>query len=893
MDNVFKLKSEVSVKEQLISQFSNWWSDDEIVKKVIPNIVDQHIVDSIIKILENYSKNENFKPIAEILYDLVGQNFLVNSDKSIRLKFLNLILKRKVGDDPTFQSRFNEKLIQRKYANKIGICKKCNEKWLEKEEIYVQSLGLKEKIICKNQECVFEQQKNIVPEILDGSFFKFISNTKLNSNYLKFCKKLIIEFNFPLEVLFRPSPGSRLLPETIKPLGNFLPLYDYQASIGSKIIKMLEEYEIATSRALVVLPTGAGKTRLVVEALINWINDGKKGKSKSGFVIWIVDKNELCQQAFDTFAEIFRQRGKKDSTLKLYPIYGKNKKNIRDILYQHSDDIGEINEENGVIIASIQSLYSLSNNDDKGSLPELGRHTSIVIIDEAHHAIPSNKSYTNVLRALGFDFRNVTKKDVDIHKNKVCLLGLTATPFRGVEHMGRSTKELLNRFGGKDRIIWPPFSNSITNESIKPHADLNVQNTAFQNELVKLYGDGSYSNDSEIIEYRFIVKKSGNNSEFDPDLIIFDEIINAKNIEVPFKDHGKYIIQLTVKDDNGKESENFASKGIEIFPIEKSIDETNVEKMKKLYQHLIKREILSTPHHYIIDFSKKIIDVSDRDKQLFERFHDISNATIREIGKDSLRNYLIIKKIRSLIEKENRKSILLFACSVNHSKLISFILDAMHGIKSASIDHTMSIEDRNEIIHDFRIGKISVLCNYDILSTGFDSPKVDCVFVARPTFSHLLYNQMTGRGLRGPRNNGTQDCVIIDISDSIQLVEEEEENKMIDQSWKIFKYIYKTTFDEYENIKNDQTCYGCFGLSQKIINDGIKKCMICNGVGIIPAKKTPGISDQSKKKLGDEYIKLLQQERFKHPDWDFDRIKREVKRNITYKRLLDRDHTQN
>ena len=121
---------------------------------------------------------------------------------------------------------------------------------------------------------------------------------------------------------------------------------------------LLENYEIDTSRALVVLPTGAGKTRLVVETLIEWINNGKKGKEKSKFVLWIVDKNELCQQTFDTFAEIFRYRGKKDSSLKLHPIYGENPKNIGDILYKYSDNAGEINEENGISSLHQSNLFT-------------------------------------------------------------------------------------------------------------------------------------------------------------------------------------------------------------------------------------------------------------------------------------------------------------------------------------------------------------------------------------------------------------------------------------------------------------------------------------------------------------------------------------------------------
>lgn len=61
-----------------------------------------------------------------------------------------------------------------------------------------------------------------------------------------------------------------------------------------------------------------------------------------------------------------------------------------------------------------------------------------------------------------------------------------------------------------------------------------------------------------------------------------------------------------------------------------------------------------------------------------------------------------------------------------------------------------------------------MLCNYGVLTTGFDAPSVRCVVVARPTVSHVLYEQMIGRGLRGPAFGGTDQCLIIDVDDNIQ-----------------------------------------------------------------------------------------------------------------------------
>ena len=888
MTDVFSLNSEVSNKDKLISQFSEWWPDEEIRARIIPFVVDEKIKASIDGALNNYldSDNSNSKNFAEILYDLVGQNFLVNPDKSIRCKFLYLILKKKSEEDSSFEDRFRKYLIKKIKSNSPGSCKKCSKKWIDGDIIYLQTLGLPKTIICSNNQCIYDQQNKLVPNISDPIFIDFILKFDLKKDYKFLCKKLIDEFDFPDDVIVRPSREIKLLPETIKPLGGFTNLYDFQSSIGLQIIDMLENYEIDTSRALVVLPTGAGKTRLIVETLIDWINNGKKGKENSKFVLWIVDRNELCQQAFDTFADVFRHRGKKDSSLKIHPIYGDNQKNITDILYQYSDlDDGEIREENGVIIASIQSLFKMTQNDDKGSLPELAKYTSIVIIDEAHHAVSSNKSYTSVLHALGFRFRNVMKKGVDINENHTCLLGVTATPFRGTDELGKSTTDLLNRFGKKHRILWPPFSEQTQIENFPPIANLDVQRTGFENERIKLYGQRSYDKDGKIHEYHFIIKKTQTDSNFSDNPLVLDKWYKEKNIDFTFNEPGMYHIQLTVKDDDGVESRNFdtAISTIEIFPKEQREEKTNVEEMKKIYKYLIKREILAKPHHYIIDNSKRSYDTT-RDIERSKQFHDITHATLSHIGNDAFRNNKIINKIISLVKKEERKSILLFACSVEHSKLLSFVLDAIYGIKSASIDHTTSPEERDQSINDFRTGKISVLCNYDILTTGFDAPKVECVFVTRPTFSHLLYNQMTGRGLRGPRNNGTANCVIVDISDNIQL---ESDDGLVEQPWRIFDYIYETTYDERDEGKKEQKCYGCFGLKQRKFDGELQNCEICNGVGTISLKKEPQIDPNSKI---EDQIKFqnYQKEIFrKHSDWSLKEIKAHAKSKLKYNKVLE------
>lgn len=82
------------------------------------------------------------------------------------------------------------------------------------------------------------------------------------------------------------------------------------------------------------------------------------------------------------------------------------------------------------------------------------------------------------------------------------------------------------------------------------------------------------------------------------------------------------------------------------------------------------------------------------------------------------------------------------------------------GINAYGIDSGTNSDERKHIINRFREGDISVLCNVNIFTEGFDCPEVEFIQLARPTKSLSLYLQQVGRGLRySPRKSSV---VIID-----------------------------------------------------------------------------------------------------------------------------------
>ena len=59
-----------------------------------------------------------------------------------------------------------------------------------------------------------------------------------------------------------------------------------------------------------------------------------------------------------------------------------------------------------------------------------------------------------------------------------------------------------------------------------------------------------------------------------------------------------------------------------------------------------------------------------------------------------------------------------------------------------------------------------VLINYGVLTTGFDAPRVSATVIARPTKSLVLYSQMVGRAIRGPKAGGNESALILTVVDT-------------------------------------------------------------------------------------------------------------------------------
>jgi len=111
----------------------------------------------------------------------------------------------------------------------------------------------------------------------------------------------------------------------------------------------------------------------------------------------------------------------------------------------------------------------------------------------------------------------------------------------------------------------------------------------------------------------------------------------------------------------------------------------------------------------------------------------------------------------------DRRSII-FAASVDAAEQITEQINERGNLRAATTIGSMSYDERQPIYQQFRDGQIDCLVTVMVLTEGADFPMCDCVVMARPTRSRVLYSQMVGRALR--LYPGKTDALVLDLSGS-------------------------------------------------------------------------------------------------------------------------------
>ncbi|MDH6680585.1 superfamily II DNA or RNA helicase [Rhodococcus sp. LBL1] len=209
--------------------------------------------------------------------------------------------------------------------------------------------------------------------------------------------------------------GTRISPpperEEVSGPTDFPSLHPYQEQIASRFVDLL--CSELPQRAMLSLPTGAGKTRVAAEGVIRWI---RESGVPAGPILWIAQTTELCEQAVQSWKFVWEKVGAE------CPL-------VIDRLWT-GNSATPVDGRPHLVVATDAQLRASLNADEYLWL----RNAALVIVDEAHEAI--TPQYTKILELMGLTH----------HRTSRHLVGLTATPFRNSVD---KTRRLAQRFGDR------------------------------------------------------------------------------------------------------------------------------------------------------------------------------------------------------------------------------------------------------------------------------------------------------------------------------------------------------------------------------------------------------------------------------------------------------------
>ncbi len=150
------------------------------------------------------------------------------------------------------------------------------------------------------------------------------------------------------------------------------------------------------------------------------------------------------------------------------------------------------------------------------------------------------------------------------------------------------------------------------------------------------------------------------------------------------------------------------------------------------------------------------IDLDD----VHTRHGDFVESELEAAVNTAGRNRVLVEQYEKLAAK---RPMIVFCAGIAHVKsLAGAFIEA--GVHAAPIWGAMPRDHRVGALQLFRDGGLQVLTNCNVLTEGFDEPRVEAVMLARPTKSQLLYAQMVGRATR--THPGKVDALVIDVVDS-------------------------------------------------------------------------------------------------------------------------------
>ena len=221
-------------------------------------------------------------------------------------------------------------------------------------------------------------------------------------------------------------------------------LHDYQRRVVKKVRDMLrcEHGDGAQRRGIISMPTGSGKTRVAVQAIVEAMcYDGFRAG-----VLWVADRDELCEQAVEAWRQVWSSIGMQAVRLRISRMWGG---------LERPQPTSELH----VVVATIQTLKARLSTQSEDY--EFLANFKLIVFDEAHRSIAP--TFTSVMQDIGL---------TRFHRaEEPFMLGLTATPYRGRDE--EETKRLVRRYGNR-RLDSGAFASDEPEAVVRELQDMGV-----------------------------------------------------------------------------------------------------------------------------------------------------------------------------------------------------------------------------------------------------------------------------------------------------------------------------------------------------------------------------------------------------------------------------------
>ncbi len=245
-------------------------------------------------------------------------------------------------------------------------------------------------------------------------------------------------------------------------------LHDYQSKVVGNVRRLIQPDGMADERrGMISMPTGSGKTRVAVQAIVEAIReDGFRGG-----ILWVADRDELCEQAVEQWRQVWSSEGAQATKLRISRMWAGQPRPFP-------------TSEMHVIVATIQTLAAKIDRQSRSY--EFLADFKLLVFDEAHRSVAP--TFTSVMQDLGLTRWRRGQEPF--------LIGLTATPYRG--HDAAETARLVNRYGS-NRLDSGAFGSNDPEEVIR---ELQAMRILAQADHDTVEGGRFYLSDDEVRQSR-------------------------------------------------------------------------------------------------------------------------------------------------------------------------------------------------------------------------------------------------------------------------------------------------------------------------------------------------------------------------------------------------------